>query len=100
MLVFFDSRVYMAIVLDSKNHINPTGIITLEDVLEELLQEEIMDEEDLRKELEKKEISRDIKIARAFHRKYPSNHSIISYCEVVRQIVALPEQCLVLIVHF
>jgi len=67
---FQTGRSHMAIVLDPKDHINPTGIITLEDVIEELLQEEILDEEDLRKTIEQKDMARDVRLAKAFHRKY------------------------------
>jgi len=47
---FQSGRSHMAIVLDPANHINPIGIITLEDLIEELLQAEILDEDDLRRQ--------------------------------------------------
>jgi len=47
---------HMAIVLDPNDHITPVGIITLEDVMEELLQEDILDEDDLRRTKKQKQI--------------------------------------------
>jgi len=46
---FQTGRSHMAVVLDHRDHISVLGIITLEDVLEELLQEEILDEDDFRR---------------------------------------------------
>jgi len=44
---FQTGKSHMAVVLDDKDNITPLGIITLEDVIEELIQEEIEDEADL-----------------------------------------------------
>jgi ankyrin repeat/SOCS box protein 13/metal transporter CNNM len=46
---FQTGRSHMAVVLDPRDHISVQGIITLEDVLEELLQDEILDEDDIRR---------------------------------------------------
>jgi len=45
--IFQTGKSHMAIVLSSVDHMTIQGIITLEDVLEELIQEEIVDETDL-----------------------------------------------------
>jgi len=45
--LFQHGHSHMAVVLDSKDHLTVLGIITLEDVIEELIQEEITDETDL-----------------------------------------------------
>eukprot|EP01111_Echinosteliopsis_oligospora_P001358 TRINITY_DN1206_c0_g2_i1.p1 TRINITY_DN1206_c0_g2~~TRINITY_DN1206_c0_g2_i1.p1 ORF type:complete len:486 (-),score=166.93 TRINITY_DN1206_c0_g2_i1:282-1739(-) len=67
---FQTGRSHMAVVLNSADHITPIGVITLEDVMEELLQEEILDEDDLRQQQEK-EMIKDLKIAKALApRKY------------------------------
>src|ERR1043166_1510843 len=45
---FQEGRSHMAVVINKENPPKPIGIITLEDVLEELIQEEIYDESDMR----------------------------------------------------
>ena len=45
--IFQTGKSHMATVLDHKDHITILGIITLEDVIEELIQEEIIDETDV-----------------------------------------------------
>eukprot|EP00906_Rhabdomonas_costata_P018266 RCo026657 len=46
--LFQHGRSHMAMVVDAKDHLTLIGIITLEDVIEELIQEEIRDETDPR----------------------------------------------------
>jgi hypothetical protein len=46
--IFQEGRSHMAVVVNKENPPKPIGIITLEDVLEELIQEEIYDESDMR----------------------------------------------------
>jgi len=47
--MFQTGKAHMAVVLDEKDGMTPLGIITLEDVIEELIQEEIEDEDDYRR---------------------------------------------------
>eukprot|EP01113_Clastostelium_recurvatum_P035190 TRINITY_DN486_c0_g1_i2.p1 TRINITY_DN486_c0_g1~~TRINITY_DN486_c0_g1_i2.p1 ORF type:complete len:554 (+),score=134.04 TRINITY_DN486_c0_g1_i2:68-1729(+) len=66
---FQTGRSHMAVVLDSKDHITPMGLLTLEDVMEELLQEDILDEEDVRIAAgEDKDILKDIRLTSALRR--------------------------------
>jgi ankyrin repeat/SOCS box protein 13/metal transporter CNNM len=44
---FQTGRSHMAVVVDAEDHLSVLGIITLEDVIEELIQEEISDETDV-----------------------------------------------------
>lgn len=44
--IFQTGRSHLAIVVNPRDHITPIGIITLEDVIEELIQGEILDESD------------------------------------------------------
>ena len=39
----------MALVLSETDHVTPLGVVTLEDLIEELIQEEIEDEKDFLK---------------------------------------------------
>eukprot|EP01112_Ceratiomyxa_fruticulosa_P021732 TRINITY_DN7759_c0_g2_i1.p1 TRINITY_DN7759_c0_g2~~TRINITY_DN7759_c0_g2_i1.p1 ORF type:complete len:550 (-),score=113.58 TRINITY_DN7759_c0_g2_i1:82-1731(-) len=47
---FQTGRSHMAVVISPDDHITPLGIVTIEDVIEELIQEEIYDESDLHRE--------------------------------------------------
>jgi len=49
MLDIFRDGNHMAVVISPKDYMTPQGIITLEDVIEELIQEDIEDEADLRR---------------------------------------------------
>jgi len=48
-LDIFRKGCHMAVVIDDKDHTSPVGVITLEDVIEELIQEDIEDEADVRR---------------------------------------------------
>eukprot|EP01124_Arcella_intermedia_P013751 TRINITY_DN20151_c0_g1_i2.p1 TRINITY_DN20151_c0_g1~~TRINITY_DN20151_c0_g1_i2.p1 ORF type:complete len:489 (+),score=82.36 TRINITY_DN20151_c0_g1_i2:60-1526(+) len=47
--IFRNGASHMAVVIDDNDHTSPIGIITLEDILEELIQEDIEDESDLKR---------------------------------------------------
>jgi len=47
--IFQTAKIHMALVVNESDRLTPLGIITLEDLMEELIQEEIEDEKDLRK---------------------------------------------------
>jgi len=51
---FQKGKSHMALVLDHKDNLTVKGVVTLEDVIEELLQSEIFDESDLERNLKKR----------------------------------------------
>lgn len=70
--LFRTGRSHLAIVLDSSDSVTCIGIITLEDVVEELIQMEIWDEDDVEKaEISKTPAKKAIDINRYYNEKTP-----------------------------